>query len=46
MLFHSEHSSFNELREFVALVKPKRIVPTVNQNNPAQVAEMIRLLTA
>jgi len=27
---YSEHSTFNELREFIRWLKPKRIIPTVN----------------
>ena len=31
---YSEHSSFPELRECVKLLRPKRLVPTVNAGNP------------
>ena len=41
---YSEHSSYSELCEFIAATRPRRIVPTVNNNNPAKVNEMLQLL--
>ena len=41
---YSEHSSYTELCEFIAATRPRRIVPTVNNHNPAKVNEMLQLL--
>ncbi|CAM9394873.1 unnamed protein product [Scytosiphon promiscuus] len=38
---YSEHSSFNQLRDFVRAVKPKKIVPTVNAASSASVEKML-----
>lgn len=38
---YSEHSSFRELRDFVAFLRPRRVVPTVNAANRERRAEMI-----
>ena len=32
---YSEHSSFTELRQCVAALRPRRLIPTVNTPNPA-----------
>lgn len=41
---YSEHSSFTELCDFISATRPRRIVPTVNNHNPAKVNEMLQLL--
>eukprot|EP00903_Cladosiphon_okamuranus_P007136 g6931.t1 len=38
---YSEHSSFNQLKDFVRAVRPKKIVPTVNAASPASVEKML-----
>ncbi|XP_067126529.1 uncharacterized protein [Centruroides vittatus] len=37
---YSEHSSFEELKQFVQFLKPKRVIPTVNCSNKAKREEM------
>lgn len=41
---YSEHSSFEELRQFVEWAKPLRIVPTVGFHTPEKAAELAKLL--
>jgi DNA cross-link repair 1A protein len=42
---YSEHSSFKELKEFVAWLRPKSIVPSVNNDcNGPKVKRMVMLL--
>ncbi|CAO2821698.1 unnamed protein product [Amaranthus hypochondriacus] len=41
---YSEHCSFEELREFVKLISPVKIVPSVNNENEASGNAMIELL--
>jgi DNA cross-link repair 1A protein len=41
---YSEHSSFRELRQCVAFMRPGRIVPTVNNSNNQKVQAMLSLL--
>uniref|UniRef100_A0A7N0ZXY8 DNA repair metallo-beta-lactamase domain-containing protein n=1 Tax=Kalanchoe fedtschenkoi TaxID=63787 RepID=A0A7N0ZXY8_KALFE len=43
---YSEHSSFTELKEFVKLVSPANIIPSVNNDSPEAAAQMISLLTS
>lgn len=38
---YSEHSSFTELREFVELVSPENIIPSVNNEGPESAKAMI-----
>ena len=41
---YSEHSSFEELRQAVAWLQPRRIIPSVGNDRGARAAEMVRLL--
>jgi DNA repair metallo-beta-lactamase len=41
---YSEHSSFTELRDFVAWLRPKRITPSVNNDRGLKAAEMVASL--
>ncbi|XP_044463163.1 DNA cross-link repair protein SNM1 isoform X1 [Mangifera indica] len=41
---YSEHCSFTELREFVKLVSPESIIPSVNNDGPASANSMVSLL--
>jgi len=38
---YSEHSSYNELLEFVSWIKPKRIIPTVDCSTPQKVKKIL-----
>lgn len=41
---YSEHCSFTELKEFVRLVTPEHIIPSVNNDGPESADAMIALL--
>lgn len=41
---YSEHSSFEELREFVRWLQPAKIVPTVGNDRGPKTASMLSLL--
>ncbi|CAL1390080.1 unnamed protein product [Linum trigynum] len=41
---YSEHSSYTELREFVKVVTPQMIIPSVNNGGPEAAASMVSLL--
>ncbi|ERN05595.1 uncharacterized protein LOC18433777 isoform X1 [Amborella trichopoda] len=42
---YSEHCSFTELREFVSLVSPVNIIPSVNNSDPQAADVMVSLLS-
>lgn len=43
---YSEHCSFTELREFVRVLSPEKIIPSVNNRGPESSNAMVALLTS
>lgn len=43
---YSEHSSYDELRRFVAWLRPSVIIPSVGNDRGPKAARMLQLLTA
>lgn len=41
---YSEHSSYDELADFIACMRPKRVVPTVDCSTQEKVAEQLKIL--
>lgn len=41
---YSEHCSFTELKEFVKILSPENIIPSVNNDGPDSTKAMISLL--
>lgn len=41
---YSEHSSFSELREFVRVMNPVRVTPSVGNDRDVAEARMLKLL--
>ena len=41
MIPYSEHSSFDELKNFIKAIRPKRIIPTVNAHDGTKVEKML-----
>lgn len=41
---YSEHSSFNELRDFVRWLQPRNIIPSVNNDRQDKERAMLRML--
>ena len=41
---YSEHSSFTELQEFVSWLRPRRVIPSVNNDGGRKTRQMLQLL--
>ena len=41
---YSEHSSYEELRQAVAWLQPRRLVPSVGNDGGARADDMVRML--
>ena len=43
---YSEHSSYTELKSFTQFTKPQKVLPTVNNGNPASRKKMEELFAS
>ena len=41
---YSEHSSFTEMHDFVSWIRPRRVIPSVNNDGGRKTRQMLHLL--